>query len=187
MRQRFVRGEPHLAFAMAVEMIFAFVGKKGGESCEQNQALRRPQFDQTDNRLTIEERKMTDRTELLRGMFTTGSPFIQVAPFLYHAVIDGGVKIGVMTATLNSGYLEYALNLNAERRLLAAKAKGKIGEAYTVLVRTGSGQGITYCGHRDAEELYRQYEPLGLQRRSGRLGDFITLPAHLTESDDDLM
>ena len=28
MRQRFLRGEPHLAFAMAVEMIFAFVGKE---------------------------------------------------------------------------------------------------------------------------------------------------------------
>ena len=28
MRQRFPWGEPHLAFAMAVEMVFSFVGKE---------------------------------------------------------------------------------------------------------------------------------------------------------------
>src|SRR5262245_36639078 len=107
---------------------------------------------------------MSDRTELLRNMFNGDRLFTQVAPFLYHAVIDG-VKIGVLTATVNSGYLEYALNLGAEERLLKAKAKGKIDEAYTVLVRMGGGQGVTYCGHREAEEFHRQWQALGLQQR----------------------
>jgi len=129
---------------------------------------------------------MIDRTELLRNMYTTSSPFTQIAFSLYHAIIDG-VKIGVVEATLNRGYVEYALNLAAEERLLKAKRKGKIDEAYTVLVRTDPSKGSTYCGHRDTEELNRQYQPLGLQVRSGRLGPFITLPAHLTASDDDLM
>jgi hypothetical protein len=119
-------------------------------------------------------------------MYTTGSPFTQIALFLYHAIIDG-VKIGVVEATITPGYTAYALNLDAMERLLKAKAKGKIDEAYVALVRTDPSKGSTYCGHRNAEELKRQYEPLGLQVRTGKLGPFITLPSTLTESDDDLM
>jgi hypothetical protein len=129
---------------------------------------------------------MIDRTELLRNMHATGSPFIQIAFSLYYGVIDG-VKIGVVEATLNSGYMEYALNLGAEERLLKAKAKGKIDEAYVVLVRTDPFRGSTYCGHRDAEEFHRQWQSLGLQARTGKLGAFVTLPSNLTKSDEDVM
>jgi hypothetical protein len=127
--------------------------------------------------------KMTDRTELLRSMFSDPR-FVQIAPFLWHADIDG-VKIGVLTVTLSPGFFEYALNLGAEERLLKAKAKGKINEAYAVLTRTSSG--LRYCGHREAEEFHRQWQSMGLQVRSGKFGPFVTLPGSLTESDDDVM
>jgi hypothetical protein len=125
---------------------------------------------------------MHDRTDLLRNMFTDPR-FVQIAAFLWLGTIDG-VKIGVLIATLNSGYLEYALNLAQEQRLLKAKAKGKIAEAYTAFIRMN---GWRYCGHREAEEFHRQWTQMGLQQRDGKLGSFVTLPSSLTESDDDEM
>lgn len=65
-----------------------------------------------------------DRTELLRNIFT-GPRFTQIGRWVYFGVDDDGARIGVATATLNPGFFEYALNVSAEQRVLAAKPRGK--------------------------------------------------------------
>jgi|SRR5215471_1380971 len=125
---------------------------------------------------------MSDRTELLRSIFTNPA-FVWLNRWLGYIAVDG-VKIGVVAATLNPGYFEHALNKDSEERLLASKSKGKMDEAYTVFASLDKLYRHTYTGHRDAEELHQKILAMGLQPRAGRFGEFYTLPSILTMGDD---
>jgi len=123
---------------------------------------------------------MSDRTQLLRGMFTDRR-FRQLGKWLFFANIDGA-KIGVAVAMLNPGYYEHALNCESEQRVLAGRRDGRANEGYTVFAN-GSFQ-FEYTGHRDAEELHQKILAMGLKPRMGRFGEFWQLPSSLTMGDD---
>jgi hypothetical protein len=53
-----------------------------------------------------------DRGDLLRGIFTDPR-LVRINRWLGY-IADKGVKIGAVTATLNPGYFEYALNKDSE-------------------------------------------------------------------------
>ena len=122
---------------------------------------------------------MTDRTELLRGMFTDRR-FKRLGKWVFFANIDG-VKIGMAVATLNDGYYEHALNQESEERVLAALANGKADEGYAVYAN-GSFQ-FEYTGHAEARELHQKIVAMGLQPRMCRFGPFYQLPSSLTMYD----
>lgn len=105
---------------------------------------------------------MSDRTDLLRNMFTDRRFKRLDNKWMFFAVIDG-FKIGVVVATLNDGYFEHALNHGSEERVLAALANGKADEGYVVFAN-GSFQ-YEYTGHREARELHQQIVAMGLQPR----------------------
>jgi hypothetical protein len=126
-----------------------------------------------------------DRGELLRNIFTDPC-FIRISRYLKFIAIDGA-KIGVVIATLNPRFFEYALNKGEEERLLTSKRNGKVSEAYTVFARVDELYQHTFSGYRDAEELHQQILAMGLRPRNGIHGEFYTLPSILTMSDDDVM
>jgi len=125
---------------------------------------------------------MKDRTELLSGMFTDRR-FKRLGQWLWFGVIDD-VKIGVVTATLNPGYYEHALNKSSEERVLAALTSGRADEGYTVFAESNSSFQFEYRGHADARELHQKIVAMGIQPRNGRFGEFYQLPSVLTMGED---
>jgi hypothetical protein len=124
--------------------------------------------------------------DILRDIFTDPR-FRQIGRWLRHGVIDGR-RVGAVIATLNPGFVEYALNKAEEERLLAAKCeKAKLDEAYVIFARIDGFYQPTFSGARDAEELHQKILAMGLRPRPGRFGEFYTLPSILTASDDDPM
>jgi hypothetical protein len=121
----------------------------------------------------------TDRTELLRNMFTDRR-FRRLDRWLFFANVDG-VKIGVAVATLSDGYFEHALNKGSEERVLAALANGKADEGYVVFANGSFA--FEYTNHAEARELHQKIVAMGLQPRMGRFGPFYQLPAILTMAD----
>jgi hypothetical protein len=126
---------------------------------------------------------LIDRRELLRASLTDPR-FQQIARWLRFAVIDDA-RIAYAIATLNPGFVEYALNKITEERVLAGKQSGKADEVYVVFARIDGSYKPTFTGFKDAEELHRQIVAMGLQPRPGRFGEFYQLPSVLVDSEDD--
>jgi hypothetical protein len=96
-------------------------------------------------------------------------------------------KIGVVLATQNSKYPDFAMNEPDFTRLVAAKDDGRANEAWVVFVRDeDGGHKRTYRGARPATELRDQIKTMGLEPRDGQFGQFFVLPGVLRpDSDDD--
>jgi hypothetical protein len=124
---------------------------------------------------------MNDRTELLRNMFTDRR-FQRRGHWVWYVVIDG-VKIGVVAATLNPGYFEHALNKESIERVLAGLTNGKADEGFVVFAVSNGFWQFEYQGHADAKELHQKIVAMGLQPRSGRFGEFYSLPRVLVPDD----
>jgi hypothetical protein len=101
--------------------------------------------------------------------------FHRVGPFLLHAV-KNGVRIGVALATYNGHYLNHALNKGSYERVTAARADGKIDEAFVVACHTPNGGG--FVGFADAEALRAKI--YALPTISGRYGEFWPLEFNLS-------
>ena len=125
---------------------------------------------------------MTDRTELLRGIFTDPR-FVWISRFLRFIKVDGA-KIGVVISTLNVGFFEYALNKGETERLLAAKHSAKVDETFAVFANVDHTRQMTYVSNQNAEALHQKILAMGLRPRSGVFGEFWTLPSILTMGDD---
>jgi hypothetical protein len=96
-------------------------------------------------------------------------------------------KIGVVVATQNSRYPEFALNAKPFTRLLAAKDAGRANEAWVVYARDDDDYKRTFRGARPATELRDKIKAIGLEpRKSEKFGDFYVLPRDLGPDDGDL-
>jgi hypothetical protein len=88
--------------------------------------------------------------------------------YLYYADIDG-TAVGVVLATYNEDFANYALNRTELERLLKGKASGKISAAYVVMAKL-QGQSRTVVGIADAEKLYAKLQ--SIPARTGPYGEF---------------
>ena len=89
----------------------------------------------------------------------------------------GGRKVGIVLATMNSGYDSYALNKSEFDRLVSAKRDGRLDDAFVVAAKTAGSKVPSFCDQIDAEELVGKLA--GELPRSGRYGDFFILPPGL--------
>jgi hypothetical protein len=93
-------------------------------------------------------------------------------------------KIGVLLATQNPTYLNFAMNALEFTRLIKADLDRRVDEAWVVFAHV-DGQKRTFKGQRNAAELREQIRSMGLEPRSGRYGPFYVLPAALAPGSDD--
>ena len=95
-----------------------------------------------------------------------------------------GQKIGVVLATQNPTYTNFALNDGDFTRLLEAGDAGRVDEPWVVFARV-NGANRTVRSATRARELREEIQRYGLEARPGRFGPFIVLPAGLAPPDDD--
>jgi len=95
-----------------------------------------------------------------------------------------GQKIGVVLATQNPTYTNFALNDGDFTRLLEAGDAGRVDEPWVVFARVNGGKRAFRSAMR-AGELREQIQNYGLETRPGRFGPVIVLPAGLAPPDDD--
>ena len=95
-----------------------------------------------------------------------------------------GQKIGVVLATQNPTYTNFALNDGDFTRLLEAGDAGRVDEPWVVFARV-NGANRTFRSATRARELREEIQRYGLEARPGRFGPFIVLPAGLAPPDDD--
>jgi hypothetical protein len=90
-------------------------------------------------------------------------------------------KIGVVVASQNSKFPNYALNEPAFTRLLSALEDGHANEAWVVFARDedGPNRKRTYRGAKPATELREQIKEIGLEPVKGKFGWFYILPQDL--------
>jgi hypothetical protein len=97
---------------------------------------------------------------------------ITAARWLYYLTMNA-IVTGVILATKNSGFSDYAINKPEFMRLLAALDSGKLGAAY---VQTSSfGSRIEDEEIVEARWLYERIKDL--PTRTGKLGEFWSLPS----------
>jgi hypothetical protein len=110
-----------------------------------------------------------DWPSILSGMFTDPR-FRKFDKWCWYGEVEGK-KVGVVLATINPGYDNFALNKNDTDRLLAAKRDGQLDEAFLVGASVDASNTPTYCDSKDAETFYEE-ELKKLRPRPGRYGEF---------------
>jgi hypothetical protein len=86
-----------------------------------------------------------------------------------------GQRIGVVLATFNSSFGNFALNKGEFDDLLAAKRDGRLDAAFVVATKNnGSSNPLIYCDEIDATELESRLK--SISPREGAYGDFYALP-----------
>ena len=108
------------------------------------------------------------------GKIFTDHRFKEFSIYQFYGEIDGGLKVGVVLATQNQGFLNPALNKEMVGRLRDAKVAGKVDYGFVVQAEVNGSKRV-YRGHRDVEEVCQQIEMLGLQPRAGKMGEFFVL------------
>jgi hypothetical protein len=121
-------------------------------------------------------------TDYLANIFTD-SRFRQIRRNCLVGDVDGAT-VGVVLATRNPDYDNFALNKPDAERLLDGKRKGRVDQAYIVAAHI-SGVKRTYSGSMPAEEVWHKIEVSGLQPRTGRFGEFFVLPPGFIPDDED--
>ena len=96
-------------------------------------------------------------------------------------MIDGR-RIGILLATKNGNYDTYALNKAELESLLAAKAAGRVDEAYVVAIEQVGALSWEYFDEIEAEQLKKSLKEV--PPRTGRYGDFYTLGDFAFENSD---
>ena len=114
----------------------------------------------------------------LSAIFTSPE-FQQVNPTRFKGKLDG-VKVGVVIATLNSSYNNYAINETDLVGAIKAKHDGKINEAYVVYARRVDGTRV-YVDAVPAEDLHEKLK--NVAPIVGRFGKFWALPGTTTGDD----
>jgi hypothetical protein len=139
-------------------------------------AIRAPQ-----GRTEMMNRRTNTMTDLT-GIFT--DPNFEL--FERNCYFNEAAKIGVVVASRNSNYPDFALNEPAFTRLLAALENGRANEAWVVFARDDDGYKRTFRGAKPATELRDQIKAIGLEpRESKKFGDFYVLPRTLGPDDGD--
>ena len=132
---------------------------------------------------------MTQNTKPTTAKRYLGRIFIdglleRISRYRYFGEIDGA-KIGVVLATKNQRFDNWALNKPDFDRVIAGKRDGRINEAYVVAAKV-NGVGIPlYCDQIEAEELLRKLA--NEVPRVGSFGEFyvITLTVWAPSCVDD--
>ena len=115
------------------------------------------------------------------NMFGSDSLFRRMlsSHHLYYADIEG-TAVGVVLATYNANFANYALNRDELERLLKGKASGTIREAYVVMAKL-QGQTRIVIGIADAEKLYAKLK--NVATRSGPYGEFWAMESFSDEEE----
>jgi hypothetical protein len=124
---------------------------------------------------------MSDVKNLLAGVFS-GPGFNEFRRYCFNGKANEKT-IGVVLATQNSTYLNFALNEGDFTRLLEAEDGGRVDEAWVVFARVDVNK-RAFKSAIPARELRELIQRCGLEARPGRYGPFIVLPAGLAPPDD---
>jgi hypothetical protein len=96
--------------------------------------------------------------------------------WIYYGEIDG-VIIGVCISTFNALYQEFNLNCDELKRLVDAKANGKVTLAFVVDTKMR-----TCIGAADAVKLAEKLE--NVPPRTGRFGEFWSAPIFTSDEEE---
>ena len=110
----------------------------------------------------------------LSGMFADDR-FTRHGRFRYSATIDG-TKIGVVLATKNQGFDNFAINKADLDRLIAATGDGRLDAAFVVAAKV-NGSSMDFVDQIAAAVLADQLR--SETPRVGRYGEFYLLPSRL--------
>ena len=110
------------------------------------------------------------------------APLERIGRNRYFGEIDGK-KIGVALATKNPAFDEAAVNKSDLDRVITAKRDGRLDEAKVVAAKMNGGGVPTFYDQIDAELL--QEKLAGVPPRSGRYGEFYTIPSSVGFPDDE--
>jgi hypothetical protein len=97
-------------------------------------------------------------------------------------VVDGGKRQGVVLATWNETYGNFALNCGEMERLLTGKRDGKLDEAYVVAAQKNSTGRYEHLSHVLAEELSARLS--SKPTVTGKFGSFWSLKPSELNIDD---
>jgi hypothetical protein len=106
----------------------------------------------------------------------TDSLWQRLSRYRHYGEIDG-VKIGVVLATKNPRFDNWALNQTDFYRVIAGLRDGRIDEAYVVAAKVNSVGVPRYCDQIEAEELHRKLA--NEEPRIGAYGAFYVIGAHV--------
>ena len=122
---------------------------------------------------------MVDKA-ILKNIFTDPQ-WKQIGRRLWYAEIDGK-KYGVVAATWNPQFGNYALNCGEMNRTVEAEHRNKIDEAFVVAAMTNGSGLLKYRGAVEAEKLLPRLAEKPV--RDGKFGKFWTLEPFDLEDED---
>ena len=105
----------------------------------------------------------------------------QIGQRLWYGEIDGK-KYGVVLATWNENFGNYALNCGEYNRTIEARHRNKIDEDFVVAAMKNGAGLLEYRGAVEAEKLQPRLAEKPI--RKGRYGDFWTLEPFDLEDED---
>ena len=92
-------------------------------------------------------------------------------------------KNGAIEATVQAPFIEHTVNKRELERVVEAKRQGKIAAAHVAATKLNGTPVSEFCGSIDAEKLQEKLR--GHPTRTGRLGEFYTVPLSFIFEEED--